>query len=96
VSANFRGENAAASLKQGDGRDCCCCFLHIRDIRAAASLKLEAHIDLGERIAPIIRGIRAAASLKLEAVPKRPNVEQPLPRHSCRGLIEAFHRTGCR
>ena len=66
-----------------------CLSTIFRGIDAAASLKHEALMPLPPYLGVIFRGIDAAASLK----PIRPGVDQgdapDLPRHRCRGLIEA-------
>jgi len=64
--------------------------LIFRGIDAAASLKRE-RVDIETRIVAIFRGIDAAASLKhVGATPRNRRLpHQDLPRHRCRGLIEA-------
>ncbi len=85
----FRGIDAAASLKPTGQAASHRAQAIFRGIDAAASLKPEMDKGRGEN-PPIFRGIDAAASLKLRN-PLCPTPPRPrhLPRHRCRGLIEA-------
>ena len=89
-TALFRGINAAASLKLGG--------LYVqptprvelfRGINAAASLKRGWHPHYRLRSDRLFRGINAAASLKRSGASVKACATSALPRHQCRGLIEA-------
>ena len=86
----FRGIDAAASLKPSTPICATCGAVIFRGIDAAASLKRASCADVRCRQLPIFRGIDAAASLKrVRIVASRSAPSTDLPRHRCRGLIEA-------
>ena len=68
-------------------------FPLFRGITAAASLKRHESARMGyaEPVGELFRGITAAASLKHDNDPELFDavIRAPLPRHHCRGLIEA-------
>ena len=87
--ANFRGIDAAASLKLLGPHRGCPCMCHFRGIDAAASLK-RYFLYISCTAVSHFRGIDAAASLKPGCRRSDAQCSLEFPRHRCRGLIEAW------
>jgi len=89
ISSDFRGDSAAASLKQGTApmhqRRC----RHFRGDSAAASLKPGSPYNYLNDL-PDFRGDSAAASLKLTYDRRLQRRQWIFPRRFRRGLIEAY------